>query len=120
MYYKHETSESEAITIRHARPSDAGAVARLAQRDSAEVPAGELLVAAVGTELRAALGIADGAVLADPFHPTADLVRMLASRAARLRPAEQDSGPRPLRALRRRRSRSAVSPQPAGIIRALN
>jgi hypothetical protein len=107
MYYKHETSESDSITIRHARAQDADAIARLAQRDTADVPEGDLLVATVGE------------TIADPFHPTSELVRLLTARSAQLRPATGDrrSGWRSI--LGRRRAR-AISPQPAGTLRALN
>ena len=86
MYYKHETSESDSITIRHARPEDVDAIARLAQRDSAELPTGELLVAAVGGELRAAISLERGETIADPFHRTSELVRLLNTRCTQLRP----------------------------------
>ena len=42
----------EAVTLRYAFPDDHEAVRRLAALDSAEVPAGQLLVAEVGSELR--------------------------------------------------------------------
>ena len=118
MYYKHETSTQESITIRHAHASDRDAIARLAERDSAEVPAGSLLVAAVGEEIRAAVSIERGAAIADPFHPTAELVRLLTTRSAQLRPAADGRG-RGLGITRRRRER-AISPQPAGTLRAFN
>lgn len=77
------------ITIRSARPSDAGALQRLAQLDSQRVPAGDLLVAVVGGELVAA--VSSEGVIADPFRPTADVVDLLrmraeATRASRRRP----------------------------------
>ncbi len=72
---------SQAITIRAAHGGDGAAVARLAALDSAEVPGGELLLAEVGGELQAALSLDDGAVIADPFRRTAELVRLLALRA---------------------------------------
>ena len=74
----------EAVTLRYAFPDDHEAVRRLAALDSAEVPAGQLLVAEVGSELRAALPLSGGAVIADPFHPTLALVALLRERAAQL------------------------------------
>jgi hypothetical protein len=77
----------EAVTLRYAFPDDATAVFRLAALDSAEVPAGQLLVAEVGGELRAALSLIDGGVIADPFHRTLALVALLRERAAQLNAA---------------------------------
>ena len=52
-------------------------VARVAGRDTESLPAGPLLVAKVGSDVRAAISLADGTVIADPFHRTAELVEML-------------------------------------------
>jgi hypothetical protein len=76
------------IEIRPARPGDEEALARLAQLDSAPVPAGPLLLASERGELRAALSLATGVAIADPFAPTARLVAMLRAHAA---PAERRS-----------------------------
>ena len=65
------------ITIREATPADAGALARLAELDSAQVPAQPLLVAYSGDDLMAAASRFDGAAIANPFRPTAELVAML-------------------------------------------
>ncbi len=65
------------ITIREATPADAGALARLAELDSAQVPAQPLLVAYSGDDLMAAASKFDGAAIANPFRPTAELVAML-------------------------------------------
>lgn len=81
------------LTIRRAGPADAGALARLAALDSSHAPAGEVLVVEVGDELRAALSLRSGHVIADPFHRTAGLVSMLRVRAEQLR-AEQRPNPR--------------------------
>lgn len=121
MYYKLETNHRDSITIRHARSEDADAIARLAQRDSADVPAGDLLVAEVGGEVRAAVSIERGETIADPFHPTSELVRLLTARSAQLRPTVTLAGGRGRGVsalLRRRRERGATSPQPAGTLRA--
>jgi hypothetical protein len=48
------------------------------------VPAQPILVAEVDGDLRAALSMVDGAVIADPFHRTAPLVELLAARAVQL------------------------------------
>jgi hypothetical protein len=38
----------------------------------------------VGDEVRAAISTQDGSAIADPFHPTAELVRLLSTRAQQL------------------------------------
>jgi hypothetical protein len=75
------TTSPDPILIRLATERDAPAVARLAQLDSSPAPDGALLLAEVGGELRAALRVSDHAVVADPFHRTAGLVGLLATRA---------------------------------------
>ena len=67
----------EDVTIRFSRPDDAAKIARLAQLDSARPPQGQLLVAEVAGELRAALPLDGGAAVADPFHHTLGLVSLL-------------------------------------------
>ena len=74
-----------AITIRRATDADAPALRRLAQLDGARLPEGDLLVAEVEGELRAALRISDRAYVADPFFPSKELVGLLDVRAKRLR-----------------------------------
>jgi hypothetical protein len=72
------------LTIRHAFPDDALALMRLAALDSSELPSQPMLVAEVEGELRAALSLRDGAVIADPFHHTAALVDLLRARREQL------------------------------------
>ena len=72
------------LTIRLAAPADAAAVERLAQLDSSERPAGELLLAEVAGEAMAAIALRSGAVVANPFKHTAELVSMLSMRRAQL------------------------------------
>lgn len=69
------------ITIRMATDADADALSTLAELDSGRVPARPVLTAHVDGELRAAISMADGSAVADPFHSTADLVAMLRMRA---------------------------------------
>ena len=85
--YKFDGSVAPAILIREARATDHAALRTLSQRDSARPPAQPLLVAERGGELRAAISLADGAVVADPFERTAELVELLEARAAHLRQA---------------------------------
>jgi hypothetical protein len=75
----------DPISIRAAIGSDDAELVRLAERDSTVVPREPLLVAEVGGALRAAISLADGATIADPFHPTADLVSLLRARARHAR-----------------------------------
>jgi hypothetical protein len=65
------------VTIRGASPSDLEALRRLAQRDTARMLEGPAMIAQVDGELRAALSMTTGSVIADPFHHTAELVEML-------------------------------------------
>jgi hypothetical protein len=83
------TTSASSIVIRRAYPDDAGALQRLAQLDSTRLPADSYLVAEVEGELRAALGLDSGASAADPFHPSAPLVRLLHLHADALRRREQ-------------------------------
>jgi hypothetical protein len=73
------------VTIRLARPEDARAVADLSVLDSAERPRGEVLVAEVDGSLWAALSLEDRHAVADPFHPSAELLPLLRERAHQLR-----------------------------------
>ena len=73
--------ETAEITIRAARADDMGDVARVAGRDTGDLPTGPLLVAKVSDDVRAALSLSDGTHVADPFHRTAELVEMLRIRA---------------------------------------
>jgi hypothetical protein len=78
------TAITAPVLVRVATPDDARAVARLAALDSAATPAGELLLAEVAGELRAAVRVEDRAAIADPFEPTAGLVALLRARAAQV------------------------------------
>lgn len=89
-----------SLTIRPAFPDDAAALERLAQLDSSEVPTGELLIAEVDGGPAAAMAIQGGAVIADPFQPTAALITLLAERARQLRGDAPRSRGRQLSALR--------------------
>jgi hypothetical protein len=72
-----------SITIRPAYAEDDRALTRLAALDSAESPPpAPRLLAEVEGELRAALSLADGSVIADPFVATSDIVALLRVHAA--------------------------------------
>ncbi len=77
------------VTIRPARADDGLSIRRLAVLDSAEVPSGALLVAEVSGELWAAVTVTGNLVIADPFRPTAELVRLLRLRAGQLHQAQE-------------------------------
>jgi hypothetical protein len=98
----------DQVVIRPARPTDATELRRVAQRDSADLPRGPVLVAELGDGIRAAVSLEGGMPIADPFHPTAALVELLSARAAQLRsaPARSDRLWRqaPWRGRRRHRS----------------
>jgi hypothetical protein len=84
------------VTLRFAFPDDEYALARLAALDSSLPPTPPVLLVENGGQLRAALSLADGAVVADPFQPTVALVELLRARARQLTTA--GSAPeRPLR-----------------------
>ena len=67
----------ESIFITHSVETDVDAIRRLALRADRRPPQGPALLAYVDGELRAAVGILDGQVVADPFHRTADIVELL-------------------------------------------
>jgi hypothetical protein len=73
------------VMIRFARQGDERALVRLAERDSQPVPAGQLLVAETQGEIRAAMPLDGRRPVADPFHPTAELVSLLALRRSQLK-----------------------------------
>jgi hypothetical protein len=99
------SADDLAVVIRPDRPGDQRGLVRLAQLDSARVPAAPLLLAEVNGELRAALSLSDNAVIADPFHRTASLLALLSMRAEQLRGA---SVGRPRRFARLRRVAARV------------
>jgi hypothetical protein len=72
------------VTLRFGGAADEPALERVARLDSAATPAQPVLLAEVGGQLLAALSLVDGAVVADPFHRTADLVDLLRARARQL------------------------------------
>jgi hypothetical protein len=106
MMYHTSTSTQDpfgSITIRTAQPGDRDALRRVAQRDSRGLPDDELLIAVNDGEVRAAIALSDGQVIADPFHHTDELVRMLTLRRGQL--AREMRPPR--RGLRRLRLASS-------------
>ena len=72
------------VTLRRGVAADRERLEILAELDSAEPPAGAVLIAEVDGRLRAALPLDGGPALADPFHHGADLLELLRLRAAQL------------------------------------
>jgi hypothetical protein len=91
------------ITLRCGEARDEAALARLAALDSARPPAPPVLLAEREGVLLAAISLADGAVVADPFKPTAALVELLRMRERQLRSPTRPRRSRWVRAWVRRR-----------------
>jgi hypothetical protein len=98
------------VTLRFARPDDASELAHLAQLDSAPVPAPPALLGEMSGRLVAALSLADGRVIADPFVPAAAVIELLRARARQLNGTGGGSrGRRASRPLRRSPARSKLA-----------
>jgi hypothetical protein len=97
-----------ALVIRHARPEDAAALARLAELDEAPVPAGPLLVGEVGGRVWVAVSLSSLAHIADPFQRSGEIAELAVQRARQLR------DPVPSARGRRWRRRAAVRQTLAG------
>ena len=87
------------LVLRPATSADTLDLERLEALDSARPLEGEVLLAYAGGEVRAALSVESGRVVADPFWPSAELVDLL--RAA--------AGERPRRLTLRRVARPALA-----------
>jgi hypothetical protein len=87
------------LVLRPATSADRADLERLAALDSARPLAGDVVLASAGGEVRAALALQSGRVVADPFWPSAELVDLL--RAA--------AGERPRRRARLRLVRPALA-----------
>ena len=94
------TASHQRLTVRMASDHDAYPLAQLAAVDSADPLAGRVLLAEIDGRPVAAVSFADGAVVADPFRRTADVVQMLRVRAAQMRGERVSRRARPARALR--------------------
>jgi hypothetical protein len=91
---------STSISIRPSFPDDFEALARLAALDSASLPREPVLLAEEDGELRAALSLTSGEVVADPFVATASFVALLQTRAAVALDTSKSLGARTPRRLR--------------------
>jgi hypothetical protein len=73
------------VVIRRATAAEAPVVEQLAALDSSRAPRGDVLLALVDGAPWAALSVADGHAVANPFRPSAEAVDLLRIRAAQLR-----------------------------------
>lgn len=75
-----------ALAIRRLDPGghDRAALARVAGRDSRDIPTGDVLGAELDGRLIAALSLSTGESVADPFEPTAAARNMLRARAEQM------------------------------------
>jgi hypothetical protein len=96
------------IRLRLATAGDGAALAELAQLSGREHSPGPWVVAEVDGRLRAAVPLAGGEPLADPFRPTAELRELLATRARQLRADDRGA----VRLRRRRLPGAAFRLQP--------
>ena len=65
------------LVLRPATSVDDADLERLAALDSASPLEGDVLLAYAGGDVRAALSLESGRVVADPFYPSAELVELL-------------------------------------------
>jgi hypothetical protein len=79
------TSLAEPVTLRLAAGDDTPSLQRLAQRDSRPLPPGPHLVAVRDGAIAAALSLATGELIADPFQRTAELRALLSCHAGERR-----------------------------------
>jgi hypothetical protein len=84
------------VTLRLADTNDTKALERLAGLDSSRLPSGPHLLAEREGRIDAALSLATGELLADPFRHTTELGELLRAHARSLRAARRPpSSPRP-------------------------
>jgi hypothetical protein len=79
-----EVGGRDSITIRWSHSDDAERLERLAELAGKLLPGAPLLVAESGRDLVAAISVATGEVVTDPFRVTTDLVELLRLRADQL------------------------------------
>ena len=81
------------ITIRISTEADSARVHELAELDGHAAPKGEAVLAEVNGRLVAAVGVADGVAVADPFMLTSDTLEVLRVRAEQERERTLGRGP---------------------------
>jgi hypothetical protein len=109
------TTHNDGIRIRHLGADDLAEVDRLAQLDSGRRPKGTLLGVEIEGRLAAAISLATGDSIADPFSRTGELRALLELRAAQLRRRESRPGRR--LHLPRPKARAALAGSPPGAAR---
>ena len=77
---------SSSLVLRSATTADSEALERLAALDSARPLTGDIVLASVDGELRAALALDAGRTVADPFHASLELLPLLRTAAGDERP----------------------------------
>jgi hypothetical protein len=87
---RRETTDLADVALRLCRVSDDGAISRLAALEERPEPHGRFVVAEVNGTIVAALPLAGGAPLRDPFARTAHLIRLLEVRADQLMHDERE------------------------------
>jgi hypothetical protein len=81
------------VTLRLAEAADGVALDRLAQRDCRLLPPGPHLVAEREGRIDAAVSLASGELVADPFNRTAEVCELLLCHAGDVRVAPEPSPP---------------------------
>jgi len=81
------------ITIRISTEADSARIHELAELDGHAAPKGEAVLAEVNGRLVAAVGVADGVAVADPFMLTSDTLEVLRVRAEQERERTLGRGP---------------------------
>jgi hypothetical protein len=109
------TIHADGINIRRLGPDDLGELDRLAQLDSRPRPEGELLGVEIEGRLLAAISLATGDSIADPFSRTGELRALLELRAAQLR--RRENGRRRELRLHRTGARAMLAGSPPGAAR---
>ena len=78
------TKPQNTLVLRVAQSNETPVVRRLAALDDSRPLDGDVLLALVDGEAVAAVSLDDGRVVANPFLPTADTVKLLSLRASQL------------------------------------
>jgi hypothetical protein len=85
-------ASAQNVVIRTADAGDVLALMNLSDLDSQPLPAGRVLVAEVDGQIRAALSVESGRVIADPFQSTVNLRALLRLRADQLQSSSNRRG----------------------------
>jgi hypothetical protein len=109
-------TQIDGLSIRRLGDRDLAAVERLAQLDTRRPPEGTLLGVEIDGRLLAAISLATGESMTDPFSRTGELRALLELRAAQLR--RRENGRRRLpRHLPEPKTRAAPAGGPSGATR---